>query len=64
MPATIKPMLCTLIKEPFNNADWLYEVKWDGYRIISFIKWESSFKIKRDQDYTNKYLPVAEALRM
>ena len=38
MPGSIKPMLCTLVSEPFTKEGWLYEVKWDGYRIIAFKK--------------------------
>jgi ATP-dependent DNA ligase len=35
-PEIIKPMLCTLVKEPFTKPRWIYEVKWDGYRIIAY----------------------------
>ncbi|MGN6264771.1 MAG: ATP-dependent DNA ligase, partial [Ginsengibacter sp.] len=64
MPESIKPMLCTLIKEPFNDANWLYEVKWDGYRIIAFIiKGKAVLKSRGDQNYTMKYLPVANAFK-
>lgn len=38
MPAHIRPMLCTLIKDPIDRDDYLYEVKWDGYRIVSFVE--------------------------
>lgn len=34
MPTSVKPMLASLSKEPFDKADWLYEIKWDGYRAI------------------------------
>jgi bifunctional non-homologous end joining protein LigD len=34
----IQPMLATLTDEPFDNPDWIYEVKWDGYRAIAEIK--------------------------
>lgn len=34
----IKPMLPTLIKEPFDDPDWIYELKWDGYRMIAEIR--------------------------
>jgi len=27
-------MLATLIDEPFDSDDWLFEIKWDGYRAI------------------------------
>ncbi len=29
--------LATLIDEPFDNDDWLFEIKWDGYRAIATI---------------------------
>src|SRR5918999_5795370 len=31
-PTNIKPMLSTLVDEPFNSKDWVFEVKWDGVR--------------------------------
>ena len=38
MPAFIKPMLATLVDAPFDSREWLYEVKWDGYRAQSLIE--------------------------
>lgn len=64
MPQSVKPMLCTLTKEVVPDDDYLYEVKWDGYRIISYIK---GGKVRMDSrsalDYTKKYPPVAKALK-
>ena len=37
MPKNIKPMKATLVDEPFDDPDWLYEVKWDGYRAVASI---------------------------
>src|SRR4051812_5082624 len=37
MPRFIRPMLATLVDEPFNDPEWLFEVKFDGYRALSFI---------------------------
>ncbi|MGA9643637.1 MAG: non-homologous end-joining DNA ligase [Terriglobales bacterium] len=37
MPTAINPMLATAIEKPFDNPDWLFEIKWDGYRAIAFI---------------------------
>ena len=34
LPAVHTPMLATLIDEPFDNDDWLFEIKWDGYRAL------------------------------
>ncbi|WBL25035.1 DNA ligase D [Zunongwangia sp. HGR-M22] len=34
---TVKPMLATTAKEIFNHPDWIYELKWDGYRLIAHV---------------------------
>jgi len=34
MPKNVKPMLATLVREPFDGEDWLFEIKWDGFRAI------------------------------
>jgi bifunctional non-homologous end joining protein LigD len=32
-PGFISPMLATLTSGPFSDPEWLFEVKWDGYRL-------------------------------
>ncbi|MCP9198537.1 DNA ligase D [Gramella sp. GC03-9] len=36
--AAIEPMLASPAKEIFNDPAWIYELKWDGYRVIANIK--------------------------
>src|SRR5690606_19834873 len=31
----VKPMLATLADAPFDDPDWIFEIKWDGYRAIA-----------------------------
>lgn len=50
----IKPMEPVLVKEPFDSENYLYQVKWDGIRIITHI---SSQDIKL---YTKKGNPRIE----
>jgi bifunctional non-homologous end joining protein LigD len=61
--AHIEPMLCTLIKEPPSDSNYLFELKWDGYRIIAYVE---NGKVRMDSrgglDYTSKYPAIAEAL--
>jgi bifunctional non-homologous end joining protein LigD len=38
MPAVIHPMLATPTDKAFDDADWLFEIKWDGYRAVAFIE--------------------------
>jgi hypothetical protein len=38
MPKGIKPMLAVLTNESFDDEDWIYEIKWDGYRSLAFVE--------------------------
>ena len=56
MPHSIRPMLATLIDKPFDDDNWLYEVKWDGYRAVVFLDGKSVRLISRNQnDLTAAY---------
>src|SRR6266567_5190876 len=37
-PQTIRPMLATLVADPFDSPRHLFEVKWDGMRVIALIE--------------------------
>jgi bifunctional non-homologous end joining protein LigD len=37
MPRKLSPMLAEIGEKPFNRADWLWEPKLDGYRVLAFI---------------------------
>ena len=63
MPANIKPMLATLVKEPFNEPGWTYEVKWDGYRALAYIKnGKAALTSRNNKSFTQKYYPIAAAM--
>jgi len=36
-PAFVPPMLATLVAAPFDDPDWLFEVKWDGFRVEAIV---------------------------
>jgi bifunctional non-homologous end joining protein LigD len=38
MPAALEPMLATLGNGVPSGSEWLYEVKWDGYRALCFVE--------------------------
>ena len=33
-----EPMLATLVQDPGPRRGWLFEVKWDGYRALAYVK--------------------------
>lgn len=49
MPATIHPMLATLVDEPFSNPDWIFETKWDGFRSVCFLENGTVRLVSRNQ---------------
>jgi len=56
MPATIHPMLAESVEEAFEGVEWLFEIKWDGYRAIAFIDDGKSRLVSRNQnDLTPRY---------
>jgi bifunctional non-homologous end joining protein LigD len=38
IPTVIHPMLATPTAKAFDNPEWLFEIKWDGYRAVAFIE--------------------------
>lgn len=63
-PWKVSPMLCTLVDDPFDDKDWLFEIKWDGYRAVSSKKKDAIELYSRmGNDFSEKYPPVAEAMR-
>ncbi len=56
MPTAIHPMLATSVDDPFDDPEWLYEIKWDGYRAIAFISKGKVRLVSRNQnDLTAQY---------
>ena len=63
MPRRIKPMLATLIKEPFDHPDWVFEMKWDGYRAIAEIQdGDVALYSRNGISLSKKFSPITEAL--
>ncbi len=53
--AMVRPMLCQPADEPFDSPDWIFEVKWDGTRIICFHGDRTWFQNRRFKDITERY---------
>jgi bifunctional non-homologous end joining protein LigD len=64
MPHHIRPMLATLVREPFDHPDWLFEVKWDGYRAVAELReGEVALYSRNLLSLNEKFFPLVEALR-
>jgi bifunctional non-homologous end joining protein LigD len=63
-PSNISPMLATLVDKPFDEAGWLYEVKWDGYRVIAYLKnGEAEMRSRNNKSFNDKFYPLHNALQ-
>lgn len=57
-------MLATLVEAPFDSKDWLFEIKWDGYRAVAYVKDGQAEIISRNKkSFSEKYFPVVAALQ-
>ncbi|WP_373991814.1 DNA ligase D [Duganella sp. BuS-21] len=64
LPETLSPQLATLVDAPPTDAgDWLFEVKFDGYRLLARVEGKDIRLITRNgNDWTNKLKPLQAAL--
>jgi len=59
-----RPMLATLADKPFDSTEWVYETKWDGFRLIAEVKRGSVRLFSRNGiEVTARYPAIAQALR-
>jgi bifunctional non-homologous end joining protein LigD len=59
-------MLATLIDKPFDNKEWVFEVKWDGVRAILFLhktKGISKIVSRNGKTITHRYPEIIEAVK-
>ena len=64
LPHGIKPMLATLVRQPFDHPEWLFEVKWDGYRAIAEIRDGKVALYTRNLISLNKkFSPITDSLQ-
>ena len=60
----IKPMLAGITKTPFDDENWLYEIKWDGYRAIAEIeKGKVTFYSRNGIDFGERFPAIVQALK-
>jgi bifunctional non-homologous end joining protein LigD len=54
-PGFIAPMLATLVGGPFDDPDWLFEVKWDGFRVEAVVDGDSVQLWTRGEQDASRY---------
>jgi len=57
-------MFAELSNLVFSNDDWLFEIKWDGYRSVAEIEdGEVNLHSRNNISFNEKYFPVVETLK-
>jgi bifunctional non-homologous end joining protein LigD len=57
--ASYAAMLASPWPEPFDDADWWFEVKWDGFRVL--VEWDGALTLRsrRGNDFTESFPELA-----
>ncbi|WP_442203800.1 non-homologous end-joining DNA ligase [Rhizobium sp. RAF56] len=64
MPARIEPCLALLKEEPPKGDAWIYEIKWDGYRLAVHVEPNNVRILTRGgHDWTPRFPSIAEAAK-
>ncbi len=57
MPEFVEPMTATLTSRAFSDDDWLFEVKWDGYRVEAVVADGTTRLFTRHRNDADTYFP-------
>ncbi len=64
-PLSVKPMLAGQADTPFDNKDWVFEVKWDGVRAILLrnkAKGITEIQSRNGKNITHRYPEITKAI--
>ncbi len=64
LPESLSPQLATLSKDMPPQGDWLYELKFDGYRLLARTDAQGRVRLvtRNGNDWTSKMQPLAKAV--
>ncbi len=59
-----QPMLAQNAKNAFNDQDWLFEIKWDGFRAIAYLEEPFSLRSRNGQELKGHFPELTELTRL
>ncbi len=62
IPRQINPMLATSVDHPFDDPEWYFEIKWDGYRALAFLQAGKVRLVSRTQNDLSAQFPELQGL--
>src|SRR4030067_585500 len=55
-----KPMLARSVQAPFTSEEWIFEIKWDGIRVISYVSEELSIRSRNQKELIHNFPELSE----
>ena len=63
VPGWMRPCLPTLVDKPPEGADWVHEIKWDGYRVSATLDaGKPIVRTRNGHDWTKRFPAIATAV--
>jgi DNA ligase D-like protein (predicted ligase)/DNA ligase D-like protein (predicted 3'-phosphoesterase) len=59
-----EPMLAGTAPAPFSDDNWLFEIKWDGVRVIATVGQGVTLRSRHDTDLTRQFPELAELVTL
>src|SRR5579871_4114158 len=64
IPFRVRPMLATLVAEPFDRPGWVYEEKYDGDRVLAYKEGDRVRLLTRnDKERSADFPAIVDAIR-
>ncbi|HEY2558614.1 MAG TPA: DNA ligase D, partial [Caldimonas sp.] len=64
LPAALLPQLATLVSAPPQGGDWIYEIKFDGYRLLARVDGDDvRLFTRRGNDWSDRMPGLVDAVR-
>jgi DNA ligase D-like protein (predicted ligase)/DNA ligase D-like protein (predicted 3'-phosphoesterase) len=64
MSHSYKPMLAKVASKPFSDKDWVFEVKWDGFRAIAYVNDELSLRSRNQKELKYNFPELEELTKL
>jgi bifunctional non-homologous end joining protein LigD len=62
-PQDLLPMLASLVDAPPDGDDWVFEIKWDGYRAIAYVdNGVVELRSRNNKSFNEKFYPIHQEL--
>jgi len=57
-------MLATLVEAPFDDPDWIFETKWDGYRALAYVDEKDNVTLysRNENIFNANFPPIVQEL--